>query len=138
MSANTIYRLPTADELAWVETLVCTVESRLDDVHLALKAPFDGDPETQAEPATLDYVGRVFLFTRFLRAYAEGFIERADRLESAVGELREIQEEDDALLSDKEPYAAYVQRNAHQWEKAAEEANETLAYAKAKGHLDAS
>ncbi len=137
MSAST-YKIPTSDEFAWVEVLVCTVESRVDEIHAALKAPFDGDPRTKAEPATLDHVGRVFLFTRFLRAYAEGFIERADQLEKAVVELREMQEEDDALLPDKESYAVYVQRHARQWAGAAEEAAETLAYAKAKGRVHAS
>jgi hypothetical protein len=133
----TTYRLPTADEFAWVEDLVSTVESRLCDIHQALKAPFDGDPETQAEAATFDYAGRVFLFTRFLRSYAEGFIERADRLESAVVELRNIQEEDDALLPDKEAYSAYVVRQERQWAEAAQRAAETLTYAKERGRVDA-
>lgn len=137
MSATT-YKIPTADDFAWVEELVCTVESRLGDIHHALKAPFDGDPRTKAEPGTLDYVGRVFLFTRFLRTYAEGFIERADQLEKAVVELRNMQEEDDALLPDAEPYSAYVQRNAQQWTESAKAAAETLAYAKARGRVGAS
>jgi hypothetical protein len=138
MSVTTMYRLPTAEDLAWIEDLVGSVESRLGDVHSSLKAPFDGNPETEAEPATLDYVGRVFLFTRFLRSYAEGFIERADRLESAVVELRDIQEEADDLLPDKEPYSAYVTRHARQWAEAAAGADETLEYAKAQGRVDGS
>lgn len=137
MSATTTYRLPTADDLAWLEDLVCTVESCLNEVHQALKAPFDGDPVTEAEPATLDHVGRVFLFTRFLRSYAEMFMERADRIENAVVELRDDQEERDGLLPDKEPYSAYVVRHARQWAEGAEGAAETLASAKAKGRVDA-
>jgi hypothetical protein len=134
----TTYRLPTAEEFLWLEDLVCSVESRLDEVHAALKAPFDGNPETAAEPATLDHVGRVFLFSRFLRSYAEGFTERADRLENAIVALRDMQEEEDALLPDKEPYSEYVQRSARQWTAAARDADETLVHARERGRVDAS
>jgi hypothetical protein len=139
MSA-TIYKLPTADDFAWVEDLLATVESRLDEIHSDLKAPFDGNPETQAEPATLEYVGRVFLFARFLRHYAEGFMDRAEGIEKDVVELRQIQEEDDGLLPDKESYTAYARRYARQWAEGAESAAETLVSAEARegGESDAS
>jgi len=138
MSVTTTYRLPTAEDFLWLEDLVCTVESHLDEIHSALKAPLDGNPETDAEPATLDHVGRVFLFTRFLRDYAGMFIERADRIENAIVELRDIQEETDGLLLDKESYSAYVTRHARQWNEAAKSADETFEYAKARGRVDAS
>ncbi len=125
MSATT-YKLPAREDFAWIEDLTCTVESRLGDLHYSLQAPFDGNPETQAEPVTLDYVGRAFLFARFLRHYADGFTTWADKIENAVVELREMQEEDDALLSDKEPYKAWAERYARNWAEAADRAAETL------------
>ena len=56
MSATT-YRLPTSDDLAWVEDLTATVSSRLEEIRSGLTAPFDGLPDTKAEPATLEYIG---------------------------------------------------------------------------------
>lgn len=130
MSA-TIYRLPAADDFAWAEHLIVTAESRLDEIQHALAAPFDGNPETQAEPVTLEHVGRVFLFARDLRAYAEGFLERAERIENAVVELRDMQEEYDELkvVVGSETYIDYARRVARQWQEAADEAAETLTLA---------
>jgi hypothetical protein len=137
MSA-TIYRLPAAEDYAWAEHLIVTAECRLDEIHHALTAPFDGNPETQAEPVSLEHVGRAFLFCRDLRNYAEGFLERADRLEKAVVELRALQEEDD--LSEAvgaETYLDYSPRVARQWQKAAEEAADALAKAEGREADDA-
>ena len=127
MSA-TIYQLPTQDDFALVEDLLATVESRLDDLHSGLKAPFDGDPETQAEPVTLGHAGRVFLFSRLLRQHAGWFGDRAGRIEDALVNLRDIQEEDDDLRQalGAESYLEYASRRARQYRETAEQAAETL------------
>lgn len=125
----TTYELPTAGDLAWVEDLICHVESCLDQIHSALKVPIDGNPLTQADPVTLEYLGRVFLLARTIREYAEGFVNRAGGLERAVVELRQLQEDDEHTLPDQESYPAWAQRHARQWADGAESAAGTLASA---------
>lgn len=128
MSA-TMYKLPTTDEFAWVEDLSATVTSRLDEIKSALEAPFDGNPDTQAEPVTLEYLGRVFLAARTLRHDAEWIATTASKIEDAAERLRQIQEEDEGTLPDKETYIDYARRAARQWQERATSAAETLARA---------
>ena len=125
MSATTTYRLPTADDLAWVEDLIATVENDLDEIRMGLA-------ETKAEGVTLDDVGRMFLHAQFVRRYAEGFTKHAKTIEDAVVELRQAQEtaEEDGPFG--ESYFAFLRRQAHRWAEGAESAAERLASVEAQ------
>jgi hypothetical protein len=124
---TTIYKLPTADDFGRVEDLTATVASYLDEIVSDLKRPFDRNRETEAEPVTLAFAGHAFLLARFLREYAELFAESAGKIEDAVAELREAQEEDGSRVGlGEETWLEYATRRARQWREAADEAEEAL------------